>query len=264
LTTITFIDTWQSYFASHNLKSFDDFFSYNHGRLIDKNSRRNVTCFSLDHGTDRKTFFLKRFLRPHLKDILFTWRRFGKPCSQAQCEYLNTQLLLDNGIETYRPVCYGQQTTCGLERNSFLLTEQLPGLPLTEFVRRHFHTFSPDQKRDLLTHLAEFVKKIHSARISLPDLYLWHIFLLNPDQPHQPIFAVIDLHRMRHNPATANAYIEDLARLHHSMAASHFDPALKHHLLHVYAADLPDPDRLIQQVQKYSDRISARRRPKPY
>ncbi|MHC4418800.1 MAG: hypothetical protein ACYSU6_09480, partial [Planctomycetota bacterium] len=109
---VVFADSWQRFFHECGLRSFDDFFSSSPGRT-DKSKKRHVGVLNLGNGANRKVFFLKRFYHPHFKDMFFAFRNFGHLCSQAACEWKNANLLLDKGIGTYRPVCYGEQTKCG-------------------------------------------------------------------------------------------------------------------------------------------------------
>jgi len=261
-----FTDSWQKYFAESGLSSFDDFFSCSQDETINLNTKRDVSILTFGKGNDRKVFFRKRFFKPHFKDMFFAWRSFGSPISQAKLEWQNAHLLLENAIETYRPVCYGERTKLGLERKSFLITEKLPGKALTDFVSGKWSQLTKQQKEKIIVPLGKFIRKIHDARISLPDLYIWHVFIKETPTPDKYDFAVIDLHRMEHNVSSQNKLIKNLGRLHHSMVAKYFDDKLKELLIESYASD----DRqggtaeFVRQVKKFSDVVSAKRNPKPY
>ena len=124
-----------------------------------------------------KEFFMKRFFNPHLKDIFFTFRNFGRICSQAMCEWKNADILLGNGVVTYKPLCYGEQKILGVERRSFFVTEKLRGQCFTDFLSRRWAGLDRIEREKIITGLAVFVRRIHDAGISLPDLYVWHIFI---------------------------------------------------------------------------------------
>ncbi len=109
--------TWRKFFAKFGLESFDDFFDYSQGQTINKNTKRNVSKLAFGEGDNRKVFFRKRFFSPHVKDMIFAWRSFGRLTSQAAVEWHNANMLFENGIETYRPVCYAAQTKFSLETN---------------------------------------------------------------------------------------------------------------------------------------------------
>ena len=91
---------------------------------------------TIGEGARRKELFMKRFYDPHFKDMLFTLGNFGRICSQGQCEWNNANLLLQNGIETYKPICCGWESACGFEKRSFFITEKIDGICLADFVTR--------------------------------------------------------------------------------------------------------------------------------
>lgn len=263
---IVFADSWQEVFAEFGLKSFDDFFGYCGGQQINKNTKRDVSILTFGDGAARKVFFLKRFHHPHYKDMLFSWRNFGRLCSQAAVEWKNANLLFENGVETYKSTCFGEQIKWGLERKSFFVTEKLPGLCLTDFVARNWPQLAQSQKEKIITSLAKTIRKIHDARINLPDLYIWHIFIRESQKPNEWDFAVIDLHRMSHNVTDKNRQIKNLGRLDHSMLDKYFDKTMRRLFIESYAGDdwPGGVDKLAGKVKKYSNAVSAKRNPRPY
>jgi len=231
MTTVTFAKDWQEVFKRFGLESFQDFFEYSNGSIVNKNSKRDVLSFSLPIEGGNKEFFMKRFHKPHIKDMFFTLTNFGHLCSQARCEWNNANILLENGIDTYKPVCFGNDTVCGIERGSFFVTEKLSGKPLTEVVAESWSNLAQSQKQELIISIAKLAVKIHKAKVSLPDLYLWHIFM---DQDN---LAVIDLHRMKINTSSRHQRIRNLAALDFSMLDKYFDKSLRELLLDTYLAD---------------------------
>ncbi|MHC4148910.1 MAG: lipopolysaccharide kinase InaA family protein [Planctomycetota bacterium] len=263
---IVFTDSWQAFFADFGLKSFDDFFAFPDAKIINENNKRQVCILTLGDEPGGKVFFLKRFHNPHLKDILFALRNSGSLCSQAAYEWRNANALLENGIATYKPVCFGERTRFGLESKSFLATEKLQALPMTDFVRENWEKLSAEQKERIITDLGRFVRRIHDLNVSLPDLYLWHIFIKEDQSLQSREFAVIDLHRMRCNVTSRNQKVKNLGRFDHSMVDKYFDERLKRLFVESYAADNWDGDiaALVARVKKYSAKVSAKRNPKPY
>jgi hypothetical protein len=261
-----FADLWQPVFAEFGLKSFDDFFYYFDTQKINKKTKRAIRTLVLGDGPDQKVFFLKRFYHPHFKDMFFTWRSFGEFCSQARCEWENANILLANGIETYRPICYGEQRKFGLEKKSFFVTEKLQGWCFTDFVSEKWSQLAQQQKGKIIISLAKLIRKIHDAGINLPDLYVWHIFIKEGSGPNQWEFAVIDLHRMEHNMTDRNKQIRNLGRLDHSMVDKYFDDSLRRLLIESYAGkDWPGGiAKLAREVKNYSAIVSAKRNPKQY
>lgn len=262
---VFFEESWVRFFVEFKLKLFDDFFHYRGGETIDKNNKRDVVTFKLGSGSLEKQFFMKRFFHPHFKDMLFTWRNFGRRCSQARCEWENIKLLFGGDIRTHSLVCYGEEIKWGLESKSFIVTEKLEGQSLTDFVQHNWQQLDRQQKEKIIADLAKFIRKIHDSKFSLPDLYVWHIFLTAKPAGSWD-FAVIDLHRMSHNVENQKQQLENLGRLLHSMTDKYFDKELKRLFIESYAGDDREGDisAFIAQVQRYSDKVSAKRRPKPY
>jgi len=261
---IVFAKSWQGGFAGFGLESFSDFFNFAGGKIINKNTKRDVQQLTLGNGDDSKVFFMKRFYRPYLKDIFFSWQNFGQPKPQAVIEWENANFLLEKGIETYRPVCFGLRTRLGIEKKSFFITEKLNGCCLTDFIAQRRGRLTQQQKEEIIVQLAKMIRKVHDTGVSLPDLYLWHIFIT--ENAGQWEFAVIDLHRMVRNVRDKNKQIMNLGRLHHSMLDKYFDDSLRWLFIESYAAD-DWPGRaakLGRKIKKYSNKVSAKRNPKQY
>ena len=263
---IVFTDAWQKYFADFGLKTFDDFFNYSDGETVNKNNKRDVVILEKGNAPQKNRFFMKRFFHPHFKDMLFTWRNFGESCSQARCEWENTKLLSVNGIGTYKPVCYGERTKWGLECKSFIVTKELKGVPLTNYVKQNWQQLNRPQQEKIITGMAAFIRRIHENNFSLPDLYIWHIFLKENQAVGEWEFDVIDLHRMSQNVTNKKRLIENLGRLLHSMVDSYFDEDLKRLFIESYAGNdyTGDIRTLLDRVKQYSDKVSAKRKLKSY
>ena len=262
---VVLAESWSCFFAEFDVVTFDDFFERLAAGAVGGNSRRNVISFSLGSDSQKKTFFIKRFFRPHLKDVIFARRNVGESCSQGRYEWENARFLLDNGVESYRPVCYGEQKTWGIETKSFVVTEELRSTCLSDFIRDKWHTLERSRQEKIVAGLGAFVRWIHALNVSLPDLYVYHIYVTeSPAGEYE--FAVIDLHRMSRNVTNRNQKLKNLGRLHHSMLDKYFDEELKQLLVKSYAADSWDGDvtTLVTQVEKHSDAISAKRKKKAY
>lgn len=259
---------YKKVFSSNGLRKFEDFFSYNNGSIVNKNNRREVLRFSFNGDGWEKVFFMKRFFNPHFKDMMFTWRVFGRPCSQAVCECNNAKLLLENGINTYQPVYYGEQKVFGIERKSFLVTEKLKGICLTDFISEYWRRLSSDRRRKIINLMADTAAKIHNAGINFPDLYIWHFFITpsQPDESGDYELAVIDLHRMEHNVKSRKKLFQNMGRLTHSMIEKYFDKQDKDLLIDTYLDNRKIAKKSAPAgcIRKYEKRISRRRKPKKY
>jgi len=262
---VKFTKGWAHVFKNSGLESFDDFFNYSTGRVINKNKKRDVVEMTLTVDGEQKEFFMKRFYKPHFKDTLFTLRNFGSFCTQAQLEYKNANLLLQNNIGTYYPACFGKNTCLFLEKASFLVTEKIRGQVLTDYVNNNFEKISDSQKTKLMTALGKFIRKIHDANFSMPDLYLWHIFITNPPAETDDYdFAIIDLHRMSLN-ATKAEKIKNLGAFDFSMSEKYFSESLRQALLDAYTEGTKiNKETLRAKIKKRSNVLKNRRRRPDY
>ena len=263
--SVVFENSWSRFFAEFDIETFDDFFERVAANAIGCNSRRNVVSFSLGPDSQKKTFFMKRFFRPHLRDVIFARRNIGESCSQGRYEWENARFLLDNGIESYKPVCYGEKKVLGIETKSYVVTEELQAECLSDFVRDKWNALERQEQKRIVAGLGAFVRRIHALNVSLPDLYVYHIYLTENAAGEYDL-AVIDLHRMSRNVRNRNQKIKNLGRLHHSMLDDYFDKELKQLLVKSYAAENWDGDvaALVARVEKHSDTVSAKRKKKAY
>lgn len=265
---IHYANAWQPFFEEAGLRSFDDFFLRFEGTQINKNTKRSVVMRTFKQAGGTKTLFMKRFFSPHFKDMLFAVRNWGGLCSQGQLEWNSANYLLEHGIATYQPVCFGHRTLAGIERQSFFITEQLAGQCLMDVIRQSWRTLGVEEQNRLLDELAIWIQGIHRLGISLPDLYVYHLFV-DKGADGRFHFAVIDLHRMsvRVPPRRMVACrVENLARLIFSMRQDYFTAAHKQMLLRTSLSDLPDGQAasLIDAIFRRSEQIGKRRRPPVY
>ncbi|HBG78181.1 MAG TPA: hypothetical protein DDW84_04935 [Phycisphaerales bacterium] len=266
---VIFADSWKSILAENGLRSFDDFYHCSGKKSTNKNSKRNVSILRLKVDGEEKIFYMKRFRHPHFKDMLFTFLNCGKIESQAAYEFGNMNLLKQNNIGVCNPVCFGEKFTLGLERKSFIITESLPGPCLKDFIAQNWTKLPQSEKELLIASLAQFVRKVHKAHISLPDLYVWHLFLTE-DKTAAGLgkydFAVIDLNRMKRNTKSKNERIKNLGRLWFSMTDKYFDKQMRRLLVRYYISGASDKrfEKFARRVKKYAARVSAKRHPVAY
>jgi hypothetical protein len=263
---IEFDPEHEKIFTQNCFNAFEDFIDCSKGQMINQNKKRNVSILRLPSQNGQKVYFIKRFFSPYLKDMLFTFRNFGKLCSQAELELRNVHLLLNNGIETYHPVCWGTHTFCGIERCSFFVTEKIQGRSLIEFLFDHWDVFDTGRHEKLVFELARFFRKLHSARLSLPDSYLWHLFLLEPiDMRQYYRFAIIDLHRMQINSASPRHVARTLGSLLFSLPEEWFDARLRNLFVKIYlessgANPITNQRAFMEILKKREHNLRARRK----
>ncbi len=261
---LVFADSWKQIFADGGFKTFGRFFNSPTPQTIHKKTKRNVTTITIGQGSDRREFFVKRFYHLHYKDILWTWRNFGRLMSQAAIEWHNAYLLLGYGFGTYKPVCLGEKIKWGIEKKSFIVTEKLKSQSLSDFIAQNWSKLPRTEKEKIMTALAKFIRRIHDVGIDMPDLYIWHVFIKETEGQYD--FDVIDLHRMSHNVNKKNRQIKNLGRLDHSMLDKYFDENIRKLFIESYVGnDWPgDIKKLTQKVKKYSAVRSIKRKQRQY
>lgn len=255
---VVFSESWQEFFGGVGLESFADFYDYPGGTKIGKNERRNVYRLTFGEGAEAKVFYIKRFHNSHLKDLIAAWRNLGRPASQAGVEWSNANLLLENGIDTYKPACMGERTICGLERQSFVITEQLESTCLLDFVIKRWHTLERTRQDRIIIAMAKLAHKAHEANISLQDLYIWHIFVYEDSLEDDCRLSVIDLHRMLRNVKDPNKKITDMGALYWSMSGDYFDDEHKDLLVATYTDD-GYQEEILEKIRKRAKVLDSRR-----
>jgi hypothetical protein len=263
---VVFAGSWESFFAEFGLTSFDDFFNYPSSGRTSSKRKRHVSALNFEKSTASQLFFLKRFYYSHFGDMLFAFRNFGRFYSQAACEWKNASLLLDKGFGTYIPVCYGEQIKCGIERKSFFVTEKLQSQCFTDFVAQNWGLLAQPQKEKIIIALAKLIRKVHNEAISLPDLYVWHIFIKQDAVTNTWDLAFIDLHRMSQSVKSPNKKVKDLSRLYWSMSHKYLDDKLKDLLVSAYMGDDWTGSKLalVRTIQKGVNALDKRRKLKDY
>jgi len=255
---ICFADSWEQYFQRFSLTTFDDFYRHCGTSTVGRNTRRSVQKFTLGDDANRKVFFVKKFHNPQLKDKISAVYNYGWPASQARVEWDNAWYLLNNGIGTYKPVCMGECSLMGVERDSFVVTEELESVCLVDFVIEKWRLLECSMHEKIIVAAAKLVRAVHEMGVSLPDLYLWHFFI-NPDRPDKKNqLSIIDLHRMRQKGLNRRGKIKQLGRLYWSMSSDYFDQEEKELLIGAYidgnsSFDRKDSMRIIRRCSAELD-----------
>ncbi|MHC5082573.1 MAG: lipopolysaccharide kinase InaA family protein [Planctomycetota bacterium] len=262
---VVFIDNWQSFFEQHGFVSFDDFFGFDEGDTINVNTKRNVSIIKLASDDGEKTFYMKRFFDPHYKDILSTAMTFGKPCTQGELEWRYANILLDNGIETYHPACYGSDTQFGLEKRSFFITEAINGCCMTDYLLETWTSLADEQRAEYIVKLAEFFKRIHAGRFSFPDAYIWHVYMVyNGADKTDFQFGMIDLHRMKIRVRGSKEAAENIGRFLYSIPDGFMDDSLRKLFMDTYLdADFIKNKEAFSAAAYKREQIMLKRRKKP-
>lgn len=133
----------------------------------------------------RGSLFVKRYFYPGFKRRLKAMLRgtfFGR--SRARLEFVSLALLRSRGIQTVRPIAYGERRVWHFLRSCFLITEGVPGAVTLadlalgtdgdEAVRLSF-----PQRRRVITALAAQVRRMHDAGLVHGRLF-WRNVLIRP------------------------------------------------------------------------------------
>ena len=263
---LVFHPDWETYFQGSGFKTFDDFYDGIYAQTVDANSRRDVQMFTMAGDDAGQVFFIKRFHRPHVKDVLSAWRYFGRPLSLARIEWDNARMLMDRGVGAYEPVCMGQRLCMGWPGKSFLVTRKLDAVCLVDYLQDQWATLTVQQRQGVIADMAKLVRELHDAGVSVPDLYVWHLFVTVGDDDLPVRWHLIDLHRMVPQRAGTAWKHKQLARLYWSLAGDYVDADCKTLLIDAYGTDNDERDqrRLRDGVRAYAAVLEKRRHLKRY
>lgn len=101
------------------------------------------------------------------------------------------------GIDTMRPVAFGERGCNPATQHSFILTEELAPTVSLEDYCRDWRTVppAPTLKRALINRVARMARRMHRGGVNHRDYYICHFLLHLPIDPTAPRLSLIDLHR---------------------------------------------------------------------
>jgi len=215
---------YQEAFARLGLTSMEAVFRFDRGDDLTKaNLARYRRRLRFQVGPPGRILFMKLYHVPPVRTQLQNWINGHKRRSCAMMELEPMAELAHHGINTPRPVAYGQIWKGLLEQRSFLVTEKIPDAeslenrlpPCFDLIR------TPDahkQQRAFLTQLAQFIRRFHDLGYRHRDLYLAHIF-----RDTQGQLFLIDLARAFKPLVCKRRFlIKDLAQVYYSLPAPYF------------------------------------------
>jgi hypothetical protein len=260
---VVFETGWESFFASRQLQRFEDFFYYGQGQTINYNNKRNVVALELEDNGRRRIFYMKRFVHPHIKDMLSALYHYVAVCSQAELEWRNAHMLLSHGIETYHPVCYGVQSFFGIERQSFFITEEINGSCLLDYLKGYWALLGQEKRNGLMVRLGTFFAHIHARRIRLPDSYIWHVYRVeSAAEADEFELAMIDLHRMEIRKRDLRSAAKDLGAFLFSFPDGVLTGPLRSLFLQTYlqGSGIANQEAFCKRVGQWEQKIASRRK----
>ena len=224
-------------FESHGLTDLEAVFAFQEGRRLDKpgladwRQRWRIQLPDERTAAAPRTFYLKRFESPPIRQQLARWRQGAWRTSTAGVEWQNARSLERSGIACARPMAFGQRMQGPIEKRSFVILDEVQGCSLERWLPEHVpppdEDADPRGRRALIDALARFVGRFHAAGFVHRDLYLSHVFLTGVGQeraeipgPDDEVFALIDLQRVfRPRWRKCRWVVKDLSALDYSTPA---------------------------------------------
>lgn len=173
---------------------------------------------------DGKRFYIKKHFECGWSFVLDELFHLRKPHIGAGHEWSVLNKLRDIGIDTLKPVAFGQKGSA-TRQQSFLITEALMNTKSMAKVCEEWPTKPPTAtyKRSLLRKIADTAKKIHEHGINHRDFYLCHFLLDTADlqavesEKQSPILYLVDLHRaQQRNEVPFRWRVKDIGGLYFS------------------------------------------------
>ncbi len=223
---------------SAGLDTVEGLFRFADGRLLDKRGlerHRQRIRLELGNGSGRAVYYLKRVMRPPLREQVARVVQGAAWDSSAWREWHFIRRLTEIGIPTMRCAALAAEMSGGWERRSALVTAAVPGESLERWLPREWAGLSRPRRLALVGQVAAVARILHLARLFHRDLYLSHLFVDWPS-PERPVVHVIDLARMLERPRRAWRWqIKDLAALHYSAPAGLVSRTDRVRFLRLYA-----------------------------
>jgi heptose I phosphotransferase len=168
-----------------------------------------------------KGYFLKLHQGVGWSEIIKNLLQLRLPVLGAVNEYVACNRLSELGVDTMKPVAFGEKGINPATRLSFLITEELAGTISLEDYCKAWRNTPPSlrEKRAVIRKLACITKKLHENGINHRDYYLCH-FLRRDDGrlfQYEDSLHLIDLHRVQiRNETPLRWIVKDLAGLFYS------------------------------------------------
>jgi heptose I phosphotransferase len=141
------------------------------------------------------------------------------PVLGASNEWLALKRLTALGVDTMRPVAFGERGCNPASLHSFILTEEIaPAISLEDYCR-DWRTAppAPTFKRALIEHVATMARRMHRGGVNHRDFYICHFLLHLPVDNQMPKLSLIDLHRAQVRKTVPRRWRDkDLASLYFS------------------------------------------------
>jgi heptose I phosphotransferase len=141
------------------------------------------------------------------------------PVLGAGNEWCALKRLTALGVDTMRPVAFGERGSNPASLHSFILTEEIaPAISLEDYCRDwRAVPPAPTFKRVLIERVATMARRMHRGGVNHRDFYICHFLLHLPINEQMPRLSLIDLHRAQVRKSVPRRWRDkDLAALHFS------------------------------------------------
>ena len=258
-----FVDTdYRAGLEELGLTSIDTVFSFNAGmNLVKNNLAKHRSRLQFKINSPPVTVFLKRYDKPPILLQLKNWLLHRSRKSTSFFDVDPANKLAENGINTPKTICYGEQWGSFFEKRSFCITEKIPNAESLE--RKLPDCFNEpatgkniELRKNFIVQLANFVRKFHETNCRHQDLYFAHIFYGNSGR-----FYLIDLARAFKPVILAERYrIKDIAQLYYSAPAEYFSKSdrLRFYLSYTGHDSLTRKDKVFISKVKNKAKCMAR------
>lgn len=237
-------------------------------QLQGKTYRQIGTRRTIQFDFDNESYFLKYHDGTTVREILKNIVTLKMPILGADNEWQAINRLKRHGIATMEGSAYGKKNWNPLNRESFIITEDLnPAISLEDFCQDwNVNPPAPSVKYKLIRSLASTVKRMHQVGINHRDCYICHFLLKLPFQPNQDEIelSIIDLHRAQaRNRVPRRWRDKDLIGLYYSTLELGLNERDYLYFLKIYtgldyASVLKKEARLIKAALKKSQKIRQR------
>ena len=191
--TIVIAAPWQALLRAHRLDSVDAVYALSVGTMIKRANSTEVLCIRLAEGDREHQLYIKKYRVTKFNQLLSGFFRgtfLGR--SKVQREFENLAQLRRWGLDAPVPIAYGEQRCAGWLIRSLLVSEGVPEpVPLDVFIRDLLPQ-QPQQRHELVEHLANYVCRLHDHHFVHHDLYWRNIILSDRSLDH---FSLIDAHK---------------------------------------------------------------------
>lgn len=239
-------DEWSQILKSNKLGDFDSIWDLDAGWFEEPNKRRGgwsgVSKVSLNtEGAGAINVFLKRQENHNTRTLTHPFK--GEPTFYR--EFKNIFHFINNEIPTVEPVYFAYRTVNG-KSQAILMTKELEGFASLDtdiYARDGVLMQNKTQREQMMTAVADGLRKMHKHRFQHNCLYDKHVFVRNVENVWEVKF--IDLEKLSRRFFCKSAMIRDLYTLTRHISGWRRNDRLKFLKIYKQEDKLSSPSKLI-------------------